>query len=262
MSAVTGTRAAGARMLSGRGSGQLVRTELKLFLREPMMVFWGLLFPIGLEVVMGVAGGNKHHQDFGGLRLIDVYTPIVTVFSVTLVAMGALPSSLASYRDKGYLRRLSTTPVGAWRLLAAQAVIIFALVAADVIVITLVARFAFSVPLPQEFGGWVLVILLTMTTMLSLGVLVAAIAPSQRVAGAAGSLLFFPLMFFAGLWVPQAEMGSTLRAISHFTPLGASDPAVQNALAGQWPGTTHLLVLLGYTVVLCALAARFFRWER
>lgn len=261
MSTITQAPAA-PRPLTGRGFGRLFGTELKLFMREPLLIFWGLVFPIGLEVVMGLAGGNKHHADLGGLRLIDVYTPTVTMFSVTLVSMSALPSALASYRDKGYLRRLSTTPVGAPRLLGAQVGIIFCLVATVVIIITLVAKLAFSVPLPQEFGGWVLAILLTMTAMLSLGVLVAAIAPSQRVAGAAGSLLFFPLMFFAGLWVPQAEMGSVLRAISHFTPLGAGDPAVQNALTGSWPGTAHLLVLLGYTVVLCSLAGRFFRWER
>ncbi|MGH2870975.1 MAG: ABC transporter permease, partial [Solirubrobacteraceae bacterium] len=83
-----------------------------------------------------------------------------------------------------------------------------------------------------------------------------------RVATAAGSLLFFPLMFFAGLWVPQAEMGAGLRTVSHYTPLGAGVPAVQSAIAGHWPGAAHLLVLAGYAVVLCAAAARLFRWER
>jgi ABC-2 type transport system permease protein len=211
---------------------------------------------------MGLAGGNARPHDLGGLRLIDVYTPIITMFSVTLVALSALPSWLASYRDKGYLWRLSTTPLGAMRLLGAQVTIIAVIDVCAVASITLVARFAFSVALPAEFAGWLLAILLTLSAMLSLGVLIAAIAPSQRVAGAAGSLLFFPLMFFAGLWVPQSEMGSLLRHISQFNPLGAGDPAVQNALAGQWPGTVHLCVLAGYAVVLCLLAARYFRWER
>jgi ABC-2 type transport system permease protein len=241
---------------------RLVGSELALYRREPMLMFWGLVFPIGLEVIMGLAGGDKHQASLGGLRLIDVYTPIVTLFSVTLVSLSALPAALASYRDKGYLRRLSTTPVGAWRLLGAQVVIIFALAACVITTITLIANLAFSVALPREFGGWVLAILLTLFAMLSLGVLVAALAPSQRVAAAVGSVLFFPLMFFAGLWVPQAQMGSTLRSISHYTPLGAGDPAIQHALAGHWPGTVNLLVLAGYGVVLCVGAARFFRWER
>ena len=44
------------------------------------------------------------------------------VFTLTILALNALPPVLASYREKGYLRRLSTTPIGAWRLLAAEVV--------------------------------------------------------------------------------------------------------------------------------------------
>ena len=82
------------------------------------------------------------------------------------------------------------------------------------------------------------------------------------VAAGIGSVLLFPLMFFAGLWVPQAEMGAGLREVSHYTPLGAAAPAVQNAIAGHWPGTVHLLVLAAYALVFCTLAARLFRWDR
>jgi ABC-2 type transport system permease protein len=258
---MTAIAAAPSRIRS-HGFPRLLSTELKLFVREPMLLFWGLLFPVGLLVVLGVAGSNKPQHSLGGVKLIVAYTPVVMVFTLTILALSALPAALASYRDKGYLRRLSTTPIGAVRLLAAQVIINFALAASVVILVALVSHFAFSVALPRQLGGFLLAIVLTMSAMLSLGTLIAAVAPSQRIAAAAGSLLFFPLMFFAGLWVPQAEMGAGLRDVSHYTPLGAAVPAVQNAIAGHWPGTVHLLVLAAYAVLLCALAARLFRWER
>ena len=258
---MTAIAAAPSRIRS-HGFQRLLTTELKLFMREPMLLFWGLLFPVGLLVVLGVAGSSKPQHSLGGVKLIVAYTPVVMVFTLTILALSALPAALASYRDKGYLRRLSTTPIGAVRLLAAQVIINFALAASVVILIALVSHFAFSVALPRQLGGFLLAIVLTMGAMLSLGTLIAAVAPSQRIAAAAGSLLFFPLMFFAGLWVPQAEMGAGLRDVSHYTPLGAAVPAVQNAIAGHWPGTVHLLVLAAYAVLLCALAARLFRWER
>jgi ABC-2 type transport system permease protein len=245
-----------------RGFRRLLATELKLFAREPMLLFWGLVFPVGLLVVLGLAGGDKPQKALGGVKLIVAYTPVVMLFVVTILSLSALPAALASYRDKGYLRRLSTTPIGAVRLLAAQVILNFGLAAVAVILVALVSRFAFSVALPQQLGGFVLALALTLAAMLSLGTLVAAVAPTQRIAAAVGSLLFFPLMFFAGLWVPQAEMGTTLRDISHYSPLGAAVPALQNAIAGHWPGTVHLLVLAGYAVVLSVAAARLFRWER
>jgi ABC-2 type transport system permease protein len=244
------------------GFRRLLSTELTLFAREAMLLFWGLVFPVGLLVVLGIAGGDKPQHSLGNVKLIVAYTPVVMMFVVTILSLSALPAALASYRDKGYLRRLSTTPIGAVRLLAAQVIINFALAGAAVILVALVSHFAFSVALPRQIGGFVLAMVLTLAAMLSLGTLVAAVARTQRIAAAIGSLLFFPLMFFAGLWLPQASMGTGLRNVSHYSPLGAAVPAVQNAIAGHWPGTVHLLVLAGYAVVLCAAAARFFRWER
>jgi len=259
MSAIPARTATGSRRPSG--FTRLLQSEFKLFMREPMLLFWALLFPIGLLVVIGAAGGNKHQHSLGGLRLVDVYTPVVMMFTLVILGLSAMPAALASYRDKGYLRRLSTTPVGAMRLLAAQIAIVLGLASIVVILLLLVSHIVFSVPLPQQVGGFILAILLTMAAVVALGTLVTALAPTQRVAAAIGSILLFPLMFFAGLWVPQADMGATLRTISHYSPLGAATPALQNAIAGSWPGTTHLLVLAGYAVVISALAIRLFRWE-
>jgi ABC-2 type transport system permease protein len=244
------------------GFRTLLQTELKLFIREPMLIFWGLAFPVILLVVLGLAGPKKPQHSLGGLKFMVVYTPVVMMLMLTVLSLSAVPAALASYRDKGYLRRLSTTPVGAPRLLAAQLLIAFALEALAVILILLIARVAFSVPLPGQPGGFLLAIILTISAMLGFGVLIAAVAPNQRIAAGIGSLLLFPLMFFAGLWVPQAQMGAALRDASHYTPLGAAAPAVQNAIAGHWPGSVHLMVLAGYAALLCALASRFFRWER
>jgi ABC-2 type transport system permease protein len=244
------------------GFPSLIVTEFRLLVREPMILFWALLFPIGLLVVLGSSTSNKPQHAFGGLRFIVVYTPVLMTFTLTLLSLSAMPATLASYRDKGYLKRLRTTPVGAMRLLAAELTLVLGLAGSVVILIMLVSHFAYNVPLPSEAGGFILAILLTMTAMASLGLLIASLASSQRVAGAIGGILFFPLMFFAGLWVPQQSMGHTLRTISQYTPLGAAVPSITNSDFGSWPGTTHLIVLAAYTVVPLRIAIRFFRWDR
>ena len=244
------------------GFPSLVIVEFKLLAREPMILFWALLFPVGLLIVLGSATSDKPKADLGGLPFIVTYTPVLMTFTLTLLALSAMPATLASYRDKGYLKRLSTTPVGAPRLLAAQLAIVAGLSMSVVVLIMLVAHFAYNVPLPHQVIGFILSIVLTMTAMASLGLLIASLATSQRVAGAIGGILFFPLMFFAGLWVPQQQMGATLRSISQYTPLGAAVPSIINSDFGHWPGTTHLLVLAAYTVIMLRIAVRFFRWDR
>ena len=101
--------------------------------------------------------------------------------------------------------------------------------------------------------------LLSATAMVSLGLLIGAIAPTARSAGAAGTVLFFPLMYFAGLWTPQ--LSGTARHIGQFTPLGAAAQALRDSMAGAWPHPAALAVLAICTLTCAAAAARFFRWE-
>lgn len=81
--------------------------------------------------------------------------------------------------------------------------------------------------------------------MLGIGVLVTALAPSARIAQAVSTVILFPMMFFAGLWLPRAQMSPALRTVSDYTPLGAGVRAVQASIEGHWPSTVGLLVLAG-----------------
>jgi ABC-2 type transport system permease protein len=171
-----------------------------------------------------------------------------------------LSSTLASYREKGILRRLATTPVPPIRLLGAQALIYLGVGVVIDIVLLLVA-IGCGMPVPHRLGGFVVSLVLVAATTLGIGMLITAVAPSARVAQAVSTVALFPLMFFAGLWIPRATMSPTLRTISDYTPLGAGVRAVQASIGGHWPSTIALVVMAGYTLVCGAAATRTFRWE-
>lgn len=90
-----------------------------------------------------------------------------------------------------------------------------------VFLVLAVARLGFSVPLPQQPAGFALAFALGAAAVFAIGLVLAAVAPNARSAQGIGTVLFFPVMFFAGLWVPRAAMPGTLRDVSDFTPLGA-----------------------------------------
>jgi ABC-2 type transport system permease protein len=239
---------------------RLLRTEAKLMLREPVLIFWAVAFPLILTIAMGVAG-DQHDKHLGGLSLVDVYVPVSMAMVITILAVTAVPVILASHREKGILRRMSTTPMRPAALLAADATVNVSMMAVAMAVIVIVARLAFGVHMPTQGFGFVLTLVLTAGAMLSLGALVASIAPTTRIAQAFGTILFFPMMFFAGLWVPRQQMSTGLRDVSDFTPLGAATAAIQDTMQGHWPGVGHLAVLAVYAIVLTFAASRLFRWE-
>ncbi|MGW4978822.1 ABC transporter permease [Streptomyces mirabilis] len=240
----------------------VLRTELRLFRREPGALFWILAFPTVLLVILGSIPSFRHHQaDLGGLRTVDVYVPVAVLLGMIVGALQAMPQNITGYRERGILRRMSSTPVRPSALLSAQMLVYGAAALASALCALIVGRLAFDVRLPEQPYGYLLALLLAILAALALGAVVSALSRTTKIAGAIGSAVFFPMMFCAGVWIPVQAMPDLLARIVGYTPFGAAAQALNRAAAGDWPGWAHLGVLAAWTVVLTAGAARWFRWE-
>jgi ABC-2 type transport system permease protein len=241
---------------------KLSLTELRLLSRERVRMVLPVAIPLLLIIILGNIGSLRQPRAiYGGESFIDLYTTIMVVMGLALLALTNMPMMLADYRERGVLRRLQTTPIGPVRVLAAQLIADLTVAVVMVVLILAVARIGFAVPLPRQAGGFVLAALLAAAALLGAGLLVAAVAPTGRVGRGIGALLFYPMMFFAGLWLPIPNMPAALQHISHATPLGAAVPALTAAAGGSMPTALQLLTLAAWAVALGLAAARFFRWE-
>ncbi len=263
MSATTSTPTVNHASLK-RGSliGRLALTELRLFVREKSGPFFAIGMPLALLIVFGnIPFYNEPRPNLGGRTLLDLYVPILAAFVLATLSFNVVPAVLAGYREKGVLRRLRTTPVGPARVLAAQLLVNLATAAVSVTAELLVARLAFGVPLPRQPAGYAVALALTALALMAIGLFVAAASPDGRTANAAGTTLFYVMMFFGGLFLPIAAMPPLLRHISRAAPLGAAVQALTDASAGHWPHPVHLLTLAAYAALFGAGAVKWFRWE-
>jgi ABC-2 type transport system permease protein len=241
---------------------KIVLNEGRLAWRRPVGLIGGVGIPALLLVVFGEIPAFKNHtQALGGLSAFDVYVPVLIVFCFAMLALMGLPIPLASYRELGILRRLSTTPVPPTLLLAAQAIVQLCVAMAGLAVILIAGSVAFGAPVPKSPGGFALSCVLSIAGLFPLGLLIASVARTANGASVIGRVAFFPLIFFAGLWLPRPLMPGVLQGISSCTPLGAAVEAIGDSIQGQFPPAVPLLVLSGYAVVFGFLARRFFRWE-
>ena len=95
----------------GRAWRMLTLTELKLLLRTPAALFWGVGFPlVGLIVLGLIPGTGKPVKAFGGASVRRLTCPHHHVHGRHDGGAG-LPATLVSYRERGILRRMFTTPV-------------------------------------------------------------------------------------------------------------------------------------------------------
>ncbi len=250
------------RIIPGSAFLRLAITESKLFLREPVGTIWGVGLPLALLLVFGsLPWAQRPSHDYGGLRFVDLYVPILIAFVLAMLALNALPIALATYREKGILRRLSTTPLSPSRVLAVQLAINTVVAVITAILIVGVGRLVFDVALPGNLPGFAVSFGLATVALLAMGLFIAAVAPNGRAANGAGAVLFFPLMFLAGLWLPREAMPDILRHFSDFSPLGAAVQALQDSTQGHWPQPVSLVVMAAYAIVFGAAAVRLFRWE-
>jgi ABC-2 type transport system permease protein len=240
----------------------LARTECTLFLRERARPIAAVGLPMGLLVVFGeIPFYNQPKQSFGGLTLLEVYIPILVTFALAMLSLNILAPALAAYRERGVLRRLRTTPAGPARVLAGQLIVDAAVEAVTVVLLLAVARLAFHVSLPRQAAGFALTAVLAGLALTALGLLVAAAVPTSRAGNAVGAILFYLMMFFAGLFFPINVMPPVLQHMSHATPLGAAVIALTDASQGQWPPTLYLATLAAYALAFGVAAVRLFRWE-
>jgi ABC-2 type transport system permease protein len=243
-------------------STAVLKAELRLFLREPFSLFWIVAFPTVLLAILGlIPSFREPSADLGGSRVIDLYVPVNVLLAMIMAGIQALPPVLSGYRERGILRRMSATPVRPAALLAAQIVLHFAAALVSALLVIAVGRLAFGVALPGQVPGYLLALLLGALGALALGAAVAAVTPTTKATSVVGTLVFFPAMFLAGLWVPVQAMPGPLRSVVEYFPFGAASQALDQAAGGGFPGWTHQAVTAGWAAVLIAAAGRWFRWE-
>lgn len=222
---------------------KILFVEAKLHLRDGWSMLFTIALPLMLLLFLGGAAG-------------PAFPAMMVMLSMLTLSFSVLPGVLATYRDQGVLRRMSTTPVSPLRMLAVQLVINLM-----VAVVSTALLIAFGPGLPRNPAGFVLVFLLGAAALMAMGLVIAALAPNGKIAPAIGSAVMFPLMFVAGLWVPREYLPEVVRVIGDYSVAGPFAQALGDTWAGQAPHLPHLLVLAAGLVVFGGLAVRVFRWE-
>ena len=245
-----------------RAYRMLVLTELRLAWRTPSYLVVALGIPVLLVVIFGsIPSLTQPQKDFGGESFFTIYTPTLMVLVLIVLGLLSLPSQMGSYREKGVLHRMSTTPVPASALLGAQVAVNVLFAVVSFALILGVGAGAFNLVLPAQLSWFILSLALSVAAMFGIGLCIAAFASSARVALVIAGLLFYPLAFFAGMYGPLTVYPSVVGQIAKWTPTGAVFYALHTSLGGHFPGWMMVGVLAAYAVVFSAIAVHWFRWD-
>ena len=246
-----------------RALRKLMIVQTRLYLREPIGVFFTLLLAPLLLIMMGFIFGNDPVPMFGGRGQLDVNVPAYAAIVIGVIGLVTVPIETSGRREAGVLRRFRATPLRPLTYMAGDVLVYFAMTALGILLLFLLGRIVYQVQFYGSLLALMAGICLSAAAFLALGYVLASLAPNARVATVVGNVLFFPMMILSGTTLPLEMMPETVYNVSRFIPL----THVVTLLRGLWFGESfseHLIevaVLGGVLVGGTIIAAWMFRWE-
>jgi ABC-2 type transport system permease protein len=198
------------------------------------------------------------------LKAIQFVTPGLLGWAVAMSAAFGAAATLQGWRNSKLLRRLQLAPVPPAVVVAARVgvTVLIALVQMAIFLGLGIAAFGL------ELSGWwwvsVPLLVAGTLTFMAVGLLAGAIARTQEGAVNLANVMVLPMAFLSGSFFPLEGTPQWLQTISWALPLRHLNEGMLDLMVrGEGPSAAllPLVILLGFTVVLTALAARLFRWD-
>ena len=219
-----------------------------------------------------VASGQPPRLTLDALRVEDQSLQPIQFTTGGILSWGVATSatfgaalSIVSWRKRQLLRRVRLSPVPVWTVVAARvgvSLVVAFVQAALYVLVALTPPFGLQLP-----GTWWLIApLLVCGTLafLSIGLLVGAVAKTEEAASAMANFIVLPMAFLSGTFFDISGAPAWLRAVSQVFPLRHMNDAMLDVLArgrGVSSVWAPCLILLGFALVLTAVATRVFRWD-
>ena len=231
---------------------QEAKCEALRMLREPAFCLPVIGFPVLFYLLFGVL------LDKGEGKAAQYLLATYGAFGVIGAGLFGFGVSIAVDREKGLLRLKRALPVPPGALLLAKMVMAMSFAAIISLVLAVIAATVAGVAL--EPSRWIRLFVIDVLGVLpfcAIGLYVGSLVGGNA-APALLNMLYLPMAFLSGLWLPLTLLPGILSTIAPLWPayhLGQLALKVVGFDMGQ-PVWVHVLVLAGITVLFFVLAQR------
>lgn len=170
--------------------------------------------------------------------------------------------SMSKYREDQILKRLTTTPLPAWKFITAEVLSRLILNAIQVSVILLIGVYAFHAHI---YGNLLYIYAIALVGALlfqALGFTVASMSKTTQAAEGMATAVAIPMMFLAGVFFPIEQLPQWLIKIIQFVPLAPLLRSLRGmALESASPFSQpwNVVLVLAWIVILLAISTYRFK---
>ena len=228
--------------------------------------------PVTLEALERVAGEPRMLQlevKPAGKRLVppsgfDQAVPGTMVMFTMLVMFTVGATLLTVEREKGLLRRLASSPMPRWAVVAAKWAARMTLGMVQICFAMLTGTLLFKVDWGSHLGAVMLVLFAYASLATSLGILLSNFTSNQRQVLGIGVLASNVMAALGGCWWPVEITPPWARSLAMFVPTGWAMDALHKLVNfGAEPAAVipHIAGMFAASAIAGALVARKFRFQ-
>jgi ABC-2 type transport system permease protein len=242
---------------------KLAIVQTKLYLREPMGVFFTLLFGPLMLIMMGFIFGSKPQELLSGLSQLDVSVPTFSALIVGITGLMSIPIGTILRREMGVLRRFSATPLKPITYFLTDILAPFLVTLLGVGLLVAMGMLVYQVRFEGNWLSFIAGVCFGTLSFFALGYGLSGLFKTARVYTILGNVIIIPITILSGAMVPLEVMPQSIKEISRFDPLAHA----VTLLRGLWFGeawSQHLLevaVLGGILILSMILIILTFKWE-
>jgi ABC-2 type transport system permease protein len=171
---------------------------------------------------------------------------------------------MVSWRQRRLLRRLMLSPAAIPAVIGARILVSLVIALAQTVLFVLAAAAFFHLKLAGTWWMSIPLVLAGALAFLSIGLLAGARTKSVEAAAAIANLVIIPMAFLSGSFVPLNLAPAWLQTVSEVLPLRHLNDGMLDVLArgdGLSTALPQIGILLGFALVVAAIAVRMFRWD-
>ena len=227
---------------------------MKEIIRDPLSLFFGLVFPIFLLILLTLMNQNIPGDIFD----INELTPGIAVFGLSFMALFA-GQIIAKDRASELLTRLFTTPMEARDFILGYTLPLLPMSLLQTVFCFITALF-----LGMEFK-WTVIFAIISTlpigiVFISTGLLLGSILSEKAVGGILGALMTNVTALFSGAWFSVELVGGIFEKIAYVLPFYHAVEMSRAAMDGQYlEMLPHIWWVFGYGIVISIGAVYVFR---
>ncbi len=237
----------------------LFKNNMRLTLRDRSALFFNYMFPF----IFFFAFAELFHAGTG----MGIAYFVGTVLTMGILGNGLWGAGMRAVqeREANILRRYKVTPITPLPILVASMVSGWLLYLPVMVLLIVVARFGYAMPMPKNWFSLFLMTSLGVCAFRSIGLILAAVTNTMQEANILIQMLYMPMLFLSGITIPAAILPNWAQTLAEFLPASYLVIGFQGIFFRNQTILDNLApvgALLLTIVVGLFFAVQLFRWEK